>query len=59
MEEAHWEVLLRGDGDARASVIVPPVVPLTAEQVAGIARAELEDYEIVTVTFHPASQRVR
>ena len=58
MDDAHWEVLLR-DGDALASVIVPPVAPLTVEQVAGIAQAELEDYEVVTVTFHPARQQVR
>ena len=58
MDDGHWEVLLR-DGDARASIIVPPVAPLTVEQVAGIAQAELEDYEVVTVTFHPARQQVR
>jgi hypothetical protein len=57
-EDGHWEVLLR-KGDARASVIVPPVVPLTAELVARIAKAELADYEVVTITFHAGSQRVR
>jgi hypothetical protein len=57
MDDGHWEVLLR-DGDAHASIIVPPVAPLTVEQVAGIAQAELENYEVVTVTFHPPMQQV-
>jgi hypothetical protein len=51
-EDGYWEVLLR-DGDARATVIVPPVTLMTPELVARIAKAELENYEVMTVTFHP------
>ena len=52
MDEPHWEVLLR-DGDDRASVIVPLVEPMTPEQVLQIARVEMEDYEVMNVTFRP------